>query len=43
VSLLPRWLASRDFRLAFTSGSSANSICFERELFEHYRIVFEAV
>ncbi|HEU4698687.1 MAG TPA: class I SAM-dependent methyltransferase [Gemmatimonadales bacterium] len=41
LSLLPRWLASADFRLAFTSGVSANSLCFERELFEHHRLVFE--
>jgi cyclopropane-fatty-acyl-phospholipid synthase len=41
LSLLPRWLASADFRLAFTSGVSANSVCFERELLDHYRMVFE--
>jgi cyclopropane-fatty-acyl-phospholipid synthase len=39
--LVPRWLTSRDFRLAFTSGVSANGACFERELLEHYRLVFE--
>lgn len=39
--LIPRWLTSSDFRLAFTSGVSANSVCFERELLEHYRLVFE--
>jgi cyclopropane-fatty-acyl-phospholipid synthase len=39
--LVPRWLASRNFRLAFTSGVSANSVCFERELLDHYRLVFE--
>lgn len=39
--LVPRWLTSSDFRLAFTSGVSANSVCFERELLEHYRLVFE--
>jgi cyclopropane-fatty-acyl-phospholipid synthase len=39
--LVPRWLASREFRLAFTSGVSANSVCFERELLDHYRLVFE--
>ena len=39
--LLPRWLTSADFRLAFTSGVSANSVCFERELLDHYRLVFE--
>jgi cyclopropane-fatty-acyl-phospholipid synthase len=41
--LVPRWLTSRDFRLAFTSGVSANSVCFERELLDHYRMVFERV
>lgn len=39
--LLPRWLASPEFRRAFTSGVSANKICFERELLDHYRLVFE--
>jgi cyclopropane-fatty-acyl-phospholipid synthase len=39
--LVPRWLLSRDFRLAFTSGVSANSVCFERELLDHHRLVFE--
>jgi cyclopropane-fatty-acyl-phospholipid synthase len=41
LSLLPRYLASEDFRLAFTSGVSANSVCFERELLDHWRLVFE--
>jgi cyclopropane-fatty-acyl-phospholipid synthase len=41
LRLLPRWLASADFRLAFTSGVSANKVCFERELLDHYRLVFE--
>jgi cyclopropane-fatty-acyl-phospholipid synthase len=41
VQLLPRWLTSPDFRLAFTSGASANKICFERELLDHFRLVFE--
>jgi cyclopropane-fatty-acyl-phospholipid synthase len=41
--LVPRWLSSRDFRLAFTSGVSANSVCFERELLDHHRMVFERV
>jgi cyclopropane-fatty-acyl-phospholipid synthase len=39
--LVPRWLTSPSFRLAFTSGVSANSMCFERELLDHYRLVFE--
>src|SRR3954463_10823400 len=41
IRLIPRWLTSADFRLAFTSGVSANSVCFERELLDHYRFVFE--
>jgi cyclopropane-fatty-acyl-phospholipid synthase len=41
VRLAPRWLTSADFRLAFTSGVSANSVCFERELLDHYRLVLE--
>jgi cyclopropane-fatty-acyl-phospholipid synthase len=43
LRLVPRWLTSRDFRLAFTSGVSANSVCFERELLDHYRLTFEKV
>jgi cyclopropane-fatty-acyl-phospholipid synthase len=41
LTLVPRWLTSSDFRLAFTSGVSANSVCFERELMDHFRLVFE--
>jgi cyclopropane-fatty-acyl-phospholipid synthase len=41
LRLVPRWLTSSDFRLAFTSGVSANKICFERELLDHYRFVFQ--
>jgi cyclopropane-fatty-acyl-phospholipid synthase len=41
LQLVPRWLTSSEFRLAFTSGVSANSVCFERELLEHHRLVFE--
>ena len=40
--LVPRWLTSSDFRLAFTSGVSANSVCFERELLDHFRLMFES-
>ena len=43
VSLLPRYVLSRDFRLAFASGISSNTVCFERELLDHYRLVFEKV
>jgi len=41
VRFLPRWLASSDFRFAFTSGVSSKSVCFERELLDHYRLVLE--
>jgi len=41
LQLVPRWLTSADFRLAFASGVSANKICFERELLDHYRLVFQ--
>ena len=43
LTLLPRWLTNPDFRLAFTSGVSANKVCFERELLDHYRLVFEKI
>jgi cyclopropane-fatty-acyl-phospholipid synthase len=39
--LVPRYLTSSDFRLAFTSGVSANSVCFERELLDHFRLVLQ--
>jgi cyclopropane-fatty-acyl-phospholipid synthase len=41
LRLLPRYLLSADFRLAFTSGVSANTVCFQRLLLDHYRMVFE--
>ena len=41
LQLVPRWLTSSDFRLAFTSGVRANKVCFERELIDHRRMVFE--
>lgn len=41
LTLVPRYLTSTDFRLAFVSGISANTIAFERELMDHFRFVFE--
>jgi cyclopropane-fatty-acyl-phospholipid synthase len=41
LALVPRWLTSADFRLAFTSRVSANKVCFERELLDHHRLVLE--
>ena len=43
LRLLPRWLTDPDFRFAFTGGASSNLICFEREILDHYRLVFEKV
>jgi len=43
ITLIPRYLFSEDFRLAFVSGVSANTICFERELLDHFRMVYERV
>jgi cyclopropane-fatty-acyl-phospholipid synthase len=41
LRLLPHWLTSAKFRLAFTSGVRANNICFVGVLLDHYRLVFE--
>jgi cyclopropane-fatty-acyl-phospholipid synthase len=41
MRLIPKWLTSPDFRFAFTSGASSNLVCFERELMDHFRLVFE--
>lgn len=41
LALVPHWLRSKRFRYAFTSGVSANQLCFERQLLDHYRMVFE--
>jgi cyclopropane-fatty-acyl-phospholipid synthase len=41
LRLIPKWLTSPDFRFAFTAGESSNLVCFERELMDHYRLVFE--
>jgi len=41
LRLIPKWLTSPDFRFAFTSGASSNLVYFERELMEHFRLVFE--
>jgi cyclopropane-fatty-acyl-phospholipid synthase len=43
AQLVPKWLTSEDFRLAFTSGVSPNGVCFERELLDHFRLVFEKI
>ncbi|MDX1639975.1 MAG: class I SAM-dependent methyltransferase [Balneolaceae bacterium] len=39
LTLLPRYLTDINFRALLSTGP--NRICFERELFDHYRMVFE--
>src|SRR6266581_5872222 len=41
ATLVPRYLFSSDFRYAFMSGVSANTICFQRALLDHFRMVYE--
>jgi cyclopropane-fatty-acyl-phospholipid synthase len=43
LRLLPIYLKSKEFRLGFTSGVASNQVCFERELLDHFRLVFERV
>ena len=43
LRLIPRWVTDSNFRFAFTSGASSNLTCFERELMDHYRLVFEKI
>ena len=39
--LVARYPTNREFRLAFTSGVSVNTVCFERELLDRFRRVVE--
>ncbi|HKJ22294.1 MAG TPA: class I SAM-dependent methyltransferase [Gammaproteobacteria bacterium] len=39
LSLIPRYLVDSDLRALFST--SPNKVCFEREIFDHYRMVFE--
>ncbi len=39
LSLLPKYLTDSNIRALLTT--SPNKICFEREIFDHYRMVFE--
>lgn len=44
LSMLPNYLTSPDLRRRISIiGVPANKICFERELLDHYRIVYEKV
>lgn len=42
-SLLPRYVFDKNFRLGFCTGINANQISFERELLDHFRVVFERI
>lgn len=39
ISLIPKYLTDSNIRALFST--SPNKICFERELFDHFRMVFE--
>lgn len=39
ITLLPKYLTDINFRALLSTGP--NRICFEREIFDHYRMVFE--
>ncbi len=39
ISLIPKYITSSDIRALLST--SPNKICFERELFDHFRMVFE--
>lgn len=44
LSLLPDYLTSKDFRKRIKRfGIPANRICFEREIMDHFRLVFEKI
>jgi cyclopropane-fatty-acyl-phospholipid synthase len=44
ATLLPRYLTSKDFRHQVEVFKiSPNRVCFEKEIMEHYRLVFEKV
>lgn len=44
LSLVPNYLFNKDFRhLLATLNESPNRVCFEKEIMDHYRLVFEKV
>jgi cyclopropane-fatty-acyl-phospholipid synthase len=44
ATLVPRFLTDQDFRNVMSPFSpSANKVCFEREIMDHFRIVFEKI
>jgi len=44
ISLIPEYLTNKEFRKRLdVTGTAPHLICFEREIIDHYRIVFERV
>jgi len=44
LSLIPKYLTSREFRYQVAIFSiSPNKVCFEQEIMDHYRLVFERI
>jgi cyclopropane-fatty-acyl-phospholipid synthase len=44
LSLIPKYLRSKEFRKQVEIFKySPNKICFEREIMDHYRLVFQRV
>jgi cyclopropane-fatty-acyl-phospholipid synthase len=44
LSMLPRYLKDKKFRHQLSVlRESPNSVCFEQEIMDHYRLVFEKV
>lgn len=44
ASLIPKYIISKDFRnLVEIFSISPNKVCFEKEIMDHYRLVFEKV
>ena len=44
LSLIPRYISDKEFRhLVAIFKVSPNRVCFEREVMDHYRFVFEKI
>ena len=44
ISLIPNYIFNKDFRhLLATLNESPNKVCFQKEIMDHYRLVFEKV
>lgn len=44
LSLVPEYLASKELRKRISLyGTNANRLCFEKEIIDHFRLVFEKI